>query len=66
MIDFNSVAAKGVLRIAMRAADAEMRHARALGHGWFECYQLSYRCLDEILDLAREPMPALVLTRFRP
>lgn len=68
MIDFNRVAAKTVFdtKVAERACSAERKTARALGADWAEAYAASYRVLDEILDLARAPMPALVLTRFRP
>jgi len=53
-------------RIAIAACDAELKHARMLGAGWFEAYASSYRVLDEVFEIARSPMPATVLTRFRP
>lgn len=53
-------------RIAIAACDDELKHARAIGASWFEAYTSSYRVLDEIRDIAEAPMPALVLTRFRP
>ena len=52
-------------RIAILAANAELKHARALGAGWFEAYGNALRVLDEIRDLADRPMPCEMLTRFR-
>jgi hypothetical protein len=53
------------IEIAIAACEDEMKHARALGAGWIEVYRSSYRVLDEVLDIARAPMPADVLTRFK-
>ena len=52
-------------RIAVLAANAELKHARVLGAGWFEAYGSALRVLDEIRDLADRPMPCDLLTRFR-
>lgn len=53
-------------RIAIAAAEAEQKHALALGAGYFEAYSSSYRVLDEIMDRASMPMPPDTLTRFKP
>lgn len=38
-------------RIALAAADAEMKNARACGATWFEAYASSYRVLDEMVPM---------------
>jgi hypothetical protein len=54
------------IRIAVKSSEWEQRNMRALGASWEAAYASSYRVLDDVLHLARNPMPAIVLTRFRP
>lgn len=53
------------LAIADRVAKAELQNARVLGHDALECFLSSYRCFDDVLDLAFAPSLPPVLPRFR-
>jgi len=52
-------------RVAILAANAELKHARALGAGWFDAYASSLRVLDEVTEVIALADPTPVLTRFK-
>lgn len=52
-------------RVAILACNAELKHSRALGCGWFEAYGNSLRVLDEITEVIAFANPTPVLPRFK-
>ena len=51
--------------VAIRVAMAEERNARMLGYGGSDAYSSSFAAMEGVMELARNPMPEMVLTRFR-
>jgi hypothetical protein len=52
--------------VARRCFHQELAAARALRHPPKACYDQACDVLSEVYNLALDPMPAEVMTRFRP
>lgn len=55
-----------VRRVAKKAYHQELKACRALRYSPVECFNLAAAVLDETFAIAYGPMPAEVLTTFRP
>ena len=52
-------------RVARAAYFQELHACRRLGYSPTECIERAFDVMDETYNLALDPMPAEVLTRFR-
>ena len=54
------------LRVAKAAYFQELAICRRIGYSPLQCFDRAAAVLDETYNLALDPMPVEVLTRFRP